>query len=76
METTNRQLKALMKKNLVLKKRNCGVTVCELLFPMILVLLIGIIKQIFPLSILTNIMTESDFLRTNSTMIIANKLAS
>jgi len=75
MESTNRQLRALIKKNLVLKKRNIGITICELIFPIVLILIVGIIKKAFPPDILTNIMTDEEFLKTNSTMIINNKTA-
>ena len=73
METTSRQLRGLLKKNLLIRKRNVGTTICEILFPIVLMLLITIIKIGFPLNVLTNIMSEKEFLETNSTFLMFDK---
>jgi len=69
----NWQLKALLTKNLILMRKNVTTTICELLFPVALAILLAIIKLLFPLEVMTNIMTEAEFLDTNSSMITYNK---
>jgi len=39
------QLKALLKKNLILMKRSCCATTCEIIFPMILMILLVLIRR-------------------------------
>jgi hypothetical protein len=39
------QLKALMKKNWIYAKRNCCSAICEIIFPMILIILIVFIRK-------------------------------
>jgi hypothetical protein len=39
------QLKALLKKNLILMKRSCCATTCEIIFPMILMILLAMIRR-------------------------------
>ena len=67
---SNKELSSLMKKNLILMKRNCFTTVCEILFPIILILILAALKFAFPMSTMTNIMTEAEFLSSNSTAIV------
>ena len=72
MSTFSWQLKALMKKNLILMKRNCITTFCEIFFPMILIAFLALFKILFPLVEKTNIMEPQEFVLTNSTAILAN----
>jgi hypothetical protein len=39
------QLKALFKKNFIYAKRNCCSTICEIVFPMILIILIVFVRR-------------------------------
>ena len=72
-ETFKWQLKALIKKNLILMKRNCVTTFCEIFFPMILMGLLAVLKVLFPLVENTNIMPVAEFVYSNSTAIIQDQ---
>ena len=71
-QTFKWQLKALLKKNIILMKRNCVTTFCEIFFPMILMALLAVTKILFPLVEKTNIMTPSEFVFSNSTAVLQN----
>ena len=44
------KLKALLKKNLLIMKRNICSTICEILFPIILILLLYLLKTVFDIN--------------------------
>ena len=65
------QLGALMKKNLILMKRSCCATCCEILFPILLMIfLVGIRKAIKVVDYDVPIV-DSDFLQKNSTLLVS-----
>ena len=47
MGSSNSKLKALIKKNLLVLKRNKGTTICEIIFPIALMLILLIIRKAF-----------------------------
>ena len=59
-------LQALMTKNFILMKRNCFATLCEILFPMILMILLALVKSIFKSTDRMIDVSDSDFLISNS----------
>jgi hypothetical protein len=68
------QLSALMRKNLILMKRSCCATICEILFPIILMLLLVMVRKAFkvvdyPLSSVS----DADYITTNSTALITTE---
>ena len=68
----NWQLGALMKKNLILMKRSCCATSCEIFFPIILMMLMVTIRRAVKTEIYIQPTDEVDFMNTNSTAIIDN----
>lgn len=64
------QLKALMKKNLILMKRSCCASICEIFFPVFLMLMIGLIRRSITKEVLTYDGNDKEFLRTNSTALV------
>jgi hypothetical protein len=66
------QLKALMKKNLIYAKRNWCSTCCEIVFPMILMILIGFIRRAVAVEeIVLDKSQEEEFFIANSTAVAA-----
>ena len=59
-------LQALMTKNFILMKRNCFATLCEILFPMILMILLALVKSIFKETDSMINLSDSVFLISNS----------
>jgi hypothetical protein len=64
------QLGALMKKNLILMKRSCFATCCEIIFPIILMFLLVAIRRAVQTEIFIQPTDELDFMKTNSTALI------
>jgi len=64
------QLKALMKKNYILMKRSCCASICEIFFPVFLMLMIGLIRRSIKKEELVYDGNDSEFLRTNSTALV------
>jgi len=62
------QLKALMKKNLILMKRNWCSSLCELLFPIILMLLLVWVRQQIKVDENKFNYTDEDYLRNESAL--------
>jgi len=60
------QLKALIKKNLILKKRNWCSSLCELLFPIILMMLIVWIRGLIKVEEEKFDFTDKDYLEKES----------
>ena len=60
------QLRALMTKNFILMKRNYCATACEVLFPIVLMVLLALVKSLF--SVTDNVIdvSDKDFLLSNS----------
>lgn len=64
------QLKALMKANLIRMKRSCCATVCEIVFPMILMLLLVAVRRaIAPDDYVYNMSDDSYFASNSSALI-------
>jgi len=63
----NPQLKALLKKNLILMKRNSCATACQILFPVMLMLLLTLVRSLFKITN-SNYDPNSDevYMRTNT----------
>lgn len=61
------QLRALLNKNLIMMKRNKCVTVCELLFPLILMILIVLVRRAFKINEEIVNFSDKDFLANNAT---------
>jgi len=62
----NPQLKALLRKNFVLMKRNPFTTACEIFFPIILMILLAITKNLFHVNDSTITMTDEEYLKNNT----------
>ncbi len=60
------QLQALMKKNFILIKRNYCTSLCEILFPIILMLLMVVIKGLFKITDAELLVTDEAFIKSNS----------
>lgn len=65
------QLKSLMKKNYILMKRNCCASLCEIFFPIILMILISLVRRAIKVKDYTFDGEEIEFLKTNSTALIS-----
>jgi len=61
------QLKALLNKNLIMMKRNKCVTCCELIFPLILMILIILVRRAFRIKDEIINFSDVDFITNNST---------
>ena len=64
------QLNALMRKNLILMKRSCCATCCEMIFPILLMLLLVAIRKAVKTTDYTYTITDDQFLATNSSALI------
>jgi hypothetical protein len=67
------QLKALMKKNYILMKRSCCASICEIFFPVFLMLMISLIRRSIKKEELLLNETDDQFLKTNSTALVHYK---
>lgn len=65
------QLGALMKKNLILMKRSCCATSCEIVFPIILMLLLVAVRRAIAVIEYNEPVVSTSYLRDNSTAIIS-----
>ena len=65
------QLGALMKKNLILMKRSCCATVCEIFFPMILMILLVLVRRAIKVKDHNEPIVDLDYLKTNSTILVS-----
>jgi len=63
----NWQLRALLNKNLIMMKRNPCVTVCELVFPLILMILVILVRRAFNIKEETINFGDDQFITNNST---------
>lgn len=61
------QLRALINKNLIMMKRNKCVTVCELLYPLILMILVVLIRRAFKINEEIVAFSDSTFITNNAT---------
>jgi hypothetical protein len=61
-----------MKKNLILMKRNCCATCCEIIFPIILMFMLVAIRKAVQTEIYIQPTDELDFMKTNSTALLEN----
>ena len=64
--TATDKLQALITKNFILMKRNCCATVCEIFFPIMLMILLALVKSIFKVNDSIISVTDREFLLTNS----------
>ena len=64
------QLKALLKKNYILMKRSCFASLCEIFFPIILMLLISLVRRAIKVKEYSFDGNEIYFLRSNSTALV------
>ena len=60
------QLQALMTKNFILMKRNCCATLCEIFFPIILMILLALVKSIFSTTDIGITESDREYLLSNS----------
>ena len=60
-------LQALMTKNFILMKRNWCATLCEILFPIILMILLALFKSLYKQTDITLSQSDYEFLMSNST---------
>jgi hypothetical protein len=65
------QLGALMKKNLILMKRSCCATFCEIFFPIILMILLVIVRRAIKIIEYNVPIVDESYLKTNSTLLIS-----
>jgi len=61
------QLRALLKKNIIMMKRNVCVTICELLYPLILMILLSLVRRAFKINEEIVNFSDVNFLANNST---------
>lgn len=64
------QLKALMKKNFILMKRSIFASICEIFFPIFLMVMMGMIRRAIKKEVYTFDGNDNDFLKSNSTALI------
>lgn len=64
------QLGALMKKNFILMKRSYCATLCEIFFPIILMILLVIIRRLIKIEKYDTPIVDQEYLKTNSTLLI------
>ncbi len=60
------QLRALMTKNFLLMKRNYFATACEVLFPILLMILLALVKSLFAVTDVIIETTDKELFLTNS----------
>ncbi len=65
------QLGALMKKNFILMKRSCCATVCEIFFPIILMILLVLVRRAIKIEEYNVPIVDENYLKTNSTLLIS-----
>ena len=65
------QLGALMKKNLILMKRNCFATCCEIFFPIVLMILLVMVRRAITIGDYSEPTDDQLFLYTNSSAYIS-----
>lgn len=65
------QLKALMNKNLIIMKRNLCATLCELLFPIILMILLVLVRKLVKIETKEFDYTDIDYLRNESSYFVS-----
>ncbi len=61
------QLRALLNKNLIMMKRNVCVTICELLYPLILMILVVLVRRAFKINEEIVNFSDATFLANNAT---------
>jgi hypothetical protein len=66
------QLGALLKKNLILMKRGYISTLCEIFFPIILMILLVSLRKTIHIIDYNEPINDEDYLQTNSTLIISS----
>lgn len=64
------QMKALLKKNYILMKRSCIASLCELFFPIILMILISLVRKSIKVKEYSFNGDELEFLKTNSSALV------
>jgi ATP-binding cassette subfamily A (ABC1) protein 3 len=64
------QLGALMKKNWILMKRSCCTTCCEILFPIILMILMVLVRRAIKVETYIEPTDMDSFLQSNSTALL------
>jgi len=64
------QLGALMRKNLILMKRSCFATCCEIFFPIILMILLVVVSRAVKVETWIQPVDDTDFMKTNSTAVV------
>jgi hypothetical protein len=64
------QLKALMKKNYILMKRSCCASLCEIFFPIFLMIMISLVRRAIKIKEYQFDGNEIEFLKSNSTALI------
>lgn len=64
------QLGALMKKNLILMKRSCCATTCEVFFPILLMILLVLIRKAIKIEEYNGPLLDTSFLKSNSSAYI------
>lgn len=71
------QLKALMKKNFIMMRRNPCVACCEVFFPIILMIFVLLIRRAFTVTEENLNYTDEEFIKNNATAYINldNKVA-
>ena len=62
----NSQLKALLKKNLILMKRSPFTTACEIFFPIILMAILALVRSLFQFKDLFITVSDTDYLKNNT----------
>lgn len=64
------QLKALLKKNYILMKRSFCASICEIFFPIILMIMISLVRRAIKVKDYTFDGNELEFLKSNSTALV------
>ena len=65
------QLQALIKKNLILMKRSWFATLCEIFFPILLMILLVLFRKLIEIVDYNDPIVDIDYLRTNSSLLIS-----
>lgn len=65
------QLGALINKNLILMKRSPVATLCEIFFPIILMILLVTLRKTIKITEYDDPILDRDYLKTNSTLLIS-----
>jgi hypothetical protein len=64
------QLKSLIRKNLIVMKRNIISTILEFIFPIVMIFLLYMMKKTLGVSIYNEPSDDEDFFQTNSTALV------